>query len=90
MVGYIAQMGNNVQLSAACSSNKDCACVCVCMYVYVRERKEICRFMCAGMSDDWVIYSSELYVKWIFKQKRIMTTCCVYAMCTSALANDCE
>lgn len=37
-----------------------------------------------------VIYSSELYAKWIFKKKRIMTTCCVYAMCTSALVNDCE
>lgn len=72
MVGYTAQMGNNAQLSAACSSNKDCACVCVCMYVYVREREEkkICWFICVGMSDDWVIYSSELYVKSIFKQQK--------------------
>lgn len=54
------------------------ACVCVCMDVC---EKKICKLICTGMSDDWMIYSSGLYEKWTFKQKQYMTTCCVYAMC---------
>lgn len=63
--GYTAQMGDNAQLTAA-----HCACVCVCMYVYVRAKKKICWLKCTGMSDDWMIYSSELYEKWIKKKKK--------------------
>lgn len=77
-------MGDNTQLTAACSSNKDCAGVCVCMYV--RVIKKMCWLICAGMSDDWVIYSNE---KWMFK-KNDDHMLCVFAMCTSALVNGCE
>lgn len=61
------------------------------MDVCVMGEKKICWLICAGMSDDWMIYSRGLYDKWIFEQKKKnMTTCCVYAMCTSVLVNDCE
>lgn len=43
-----------------------------------------------SVSDDWMIYSSEMYAEWIFKQRKVLSTCCVYAMCTSALVNACE
>lgn len=57
------------------------------------SEKEISWLICAGMSDDWMIYSSELYEKWIFKQKKPKKNydhMLCYAMCTSALVNGCE
>lgn len=33
--------------------------------------------MCAGMSDDWMIYSSKLYEKWMFKQEEYDHTLCL-------------
>lgn len=39
-------------------------CMCLCMHVFAFENeKNICWPICAGMSDDWMIYSSELYEK---------------------------
>lgn len=54
-------MGDNAQLTVACSSKKKTVHVFVfaCMRMRESERK-ICWLIRAGMSDDWMIYSSEL------------------------------
>lgn len=62
LVGYTAQMGK----SASCSCAAQNQTAHVCMY-----EREICGFTCAGMSDDWVIYRSELHAKWSFKPKEL-------------------
>ena len=59
--------GTGTQFSAACSSNNDCMFVFSWMWRWCV--KEICWLICAGMSDDWMIYGSKLYDKRIFKQK---------------------